>query len=309
MRPRLVERLRRLLPLATLGVVVVSTACATSEEEASPQRPAETLDSSLLFRGDFETGDISQWTWGAQCANGNVQSDAVFERGTVHVVQDMVAKGLYAARFDLPATTKRGACEVLRKRTLGLGDEWYALEFRLPPNWQEPSPEGWGLDIAQLNYQGIWGSPLALKAHSDRVRLQIQSGHCLPVGSPEPGCQYTAGFGVNSAGANISVAPAIPPARFAAGVWHQLLIHMKWSAADDGAAQVFHRQKNETDWVQTVDFSGHPTVQWKDGDTPTQTVTTSDKIGGYRGKSTTPLSIWHDNFCVATTRAAAETCL
>jgi hypothetical protein len=308
MRSRLVERLRLLVPMATLGVVLVSCGWAP-KEEAPPPQPAETLDPSLVFRGDFETGDISQWTWGAQCANGGVQSDAVFARGTVHVVQDTVAEGLYAARFDLPATTKRGACEVVRKRTLGLHDEWYALEFRLPPNWQEPSPEGWGLNIAQLNYQAIWGSPLALKAHSDRVRLHIQSGHCFPVGSPEPGCQYTAGFGINAAGANIRVPPAIPPARFAAGVWHQLLIHMSWSAADDGAAQVFHRQKNESDWVQTVDFSGYPTVQWKDGYTPTRTHTTSDKIGGYRGKSATPLSLWHDNFCVATTRAAAESCL
>jgi Polysaccharide lyase len=289
-----------------LGVVLAGSACTSEEADQKP--PPDTRDPSLLFAGDFETGDYSQWTWGAQCA-GHMQPDERIERGTITVVRDPVAAGLYAARFDLPAATKNSACEVLRKRTLKLGEEWYALEFRLPRGWQEPSLVGWGLDIAQLNYQSIWGSPLALKAHADRVKLQIQSGYCLPFGSPEPGCEYTSGFGANSAGANIKVPLAIPPERFAVDVWHQVLVHIRWSADDDGAAQVFHRRRGDAAWAQTIDVAGFPTVQWKDGYSPTQTHSTSDKIGAYRGRSATPLTVWHDNFCVATSRTAAESCL
>ena len=38
---------------------------------------------AVVFEGDFETGNLSQWSWGAQCANTGVPSDASNVSGTV----------------------------------------------------------------------------------------------------------------------------------------------------------------------------------------------------------------------------------
>jgi Polysaccharide lyase len=260
---------------------------------------------AVVFSGDFETGDPSQWTWGAQCANGGVPSSGSFARGTIIVQSETVAQGRYGARFDLPAATTANACEVLRQRTLDLDEEWYALEFRLPLDWQEPSPTGWGMEIAQLNFQNIWGPPVGLYAHADGVRLILSSGLCRPAGTPYPpgpGCTNNSGPGGNLA--PMYVIPTAPEL----GVWHQVLVHVKWAKDNSGLLQVFHRKRGESAWEQQVTLSGKPTVQWTTTLPPDPANWTADKIGAYRGQSTAPLSVWHDNFCIATTRALAESC-
>src|SRR5947207_2301255 len=85
--------------------------------------------SAAGFSGNFETGNISQWTWGAQCANYGIPSNSSITRGNLYVGRTNVAQGLYSARFDLPPSKLRSACEVLRKRTMALNtDDWYAQE-------------------------------------------------------------------------------------------------------------------------------------------------------------------------------------
>src|SRR5688500_91888 len=149
---------------------------------------------SAQFAGDWETGNISQWTWGAQCANFGLASSSDFDRGNLYVVNSPVSQGIYGSRFDLPASGQRGACEVLRQRTLNLNaDEYYGLDIRFPSDWQEPSSAHWGMSIAQFNYQAIWGGPLGLFAHGDHVKIVLQTGLCRDVYSSNPGCTYSNG--------------------------------------------------------------------------------------------------------------------
>jgi len=292
--------------LAILSIILASGACARGAPEAPPPGSPR-ASGRIVFSGGFETGDPSQWTWGAQCANTGVPSSGSFSRGTITVQSEFVAQGKYAARFDLPAAASGyTACEVLRKRTLELNEEWYALEFRLPLDWQEPSPTGWGMEIAQLNFQNIWGAPVGLYAHADGIRLILSSGLCRPAGTPYPpgpGCTINSGPGGNLA--PMYVIPTAPEL----GVWHQVLVHVKWAKDNSGLLQVFHRRRGESAWEQQVNLSGKPTVQWTTILPPDPANWTADKIGAYRGHSTVPLSVWHDNFCVATTRALAESCL
>ena len=142
-----------------------------------------------MFRGDFETGNIAQWTWGAQCANTGVPSTASSVRGTISVQSEVVGQGSYGARFDLPAAAKAyTACETLAKRLIDLGsDDYYGLMVRFPSDWREPSPAGWGLSLAQLNFEGIWGAPVMLAAHADHITLVMQSGLCNSVSHEHAG--------------------------------------------------------------------------------------------------------------------------
>jgi hypothetical protein len=292
---------RNLACLAILGTLLVG-ACGGEETD------------EIVFNADYESGSISQWTWGAQCAN--TSSATLFTRGTITVQSEIVAQGRYGARIDLPAAPEPTACEAIRRRTLGTGhgsppkEEWYALSVRFPTNLQTSK---WGMTFGQPNYQGIWGSPLHFFVYGPNdasreplhARLVAQGGLCRPVTDPNPGCQWSNGLGSGRDPMRI-----IPHGRFTLGVWHDLLVHVVWTTKGDEALyEGFHRPRGGT-WLQTVSFRpGQPSVQWTNTRDAFATDTTSDKFGAYRGADSQPVSIWHDNICIATTRAAAESCL
>jgi polysaccharide lyase-like protein len=271
--------------------------------------PAALAGRAITFRGDFETGDISQWTWGGQCANTGVPSSGPTVRGTVVVQSRTVAQGRYAARFQLPAATTYTACETLQKRWIRLGrDDYYGLMVRFPRRWREPSAAGWGLALAQLNYEGIWGAPVGIYAHAKRVRLILNSGLCRPVGTPYPpgpGCANNSG-----PGGNVRRMIAIP-APLVRRKWHQLIVHVRWTTRRNGIIEVWHRLKGHRAWNKTVSRRGYPTVQWtaEGGPGALAGARTVDKIGAYRGHSAFPLAVWHDGFVRTASFASAARAL
>jgi hypothetical protein len=268
--------------------------------------PAALAGRAISFRGDFETGDISQWTWGGQCANTGVPSSGSTVRGTVVVQSRTVAQGRYAARFDLPAATTYTACETLDKRRIRLGrDDYYGLMVRFPRPWREPSSAGWGLSLAQLNYEEIWGAPVSLNAHAKRVHLILQSGRCRSFQMSNPGCAYSSGQN-----GNVRRMIAIP-APLVRRKWHQLIVHVRWTPRRNGIIEVWHRLKGHRAWNKTVSRRGYPTVQWtaEGGPSALAGARTVDKIGAYRGHSTFPLTVWHDGFVRTTSFASAARAL
>jgi Polysaccharide lyase len=285
-----------------VAAVVVGVGAYVVDDE--PDQPD--FGESIVFNGDFETGDHKQWSWGAQCANTGVPSSGSSVRGTITVQSAVVAQGKYGARFDLPAASAFTACEALHKRQIGLGtDDYYGLMFRFPTGWREPSSVEWGLSIAQLNFANIWGAPVMLAAHADHIRLVMQSGLCNSVYTSKPGCTYSSGTG-----GNLARMVAVP-SPLALNAWHQLIVHVRWKTDASGMIEVWHRLQGGNSWNKTVSLSGYPTVQWtpEEGPQAIANSTTSDKIGAYRGKATFPLSVWHDGFVRATSFAAAAAAL
>jgi hypothetical protein len=264
-------------------------------------------DGKVLFRGSFEGGGISPWEM--QCANLTSESLDV-TRGTLTVESRVVGQGARSARIDLPASPRStSACEVLTQRPIGIGQsDYYGIMLRLPRHWRQPSTAGWGLVVAQLGYQGIWGAPVSLNVHADRVRLVLQSGLCEPVGSAHPHCEYQTGFGRKGVGRNLPNLLAIPPRRFATGVWHELVVHVHRAFDSTGVLEAWHRRKGQREWVKTAELRGYPTVQWSAA-VPPERVSVSgpvDKIGAYRGPGAHRLlTIWQDGFVRATSFEAA----
>jgi chitodextrinase len=269
----------------------------------TPPPPPPIDVGAIVFNGDFETGDHKQWTWGAQCANTGVPSDALAIRGTITVQSAIVGQGRYGARIDLPAAPDgKSACETVSKRQIGLGtDDYYGLMVRFPSGWREPSSAEWGLALAQFNFQNIWGAPVILIAHANHIALVLQSGLCNPADTSNPGCAYSSG-----AGGNVKPLVAVP-APLTTDAWHELIIHVRWATDSSGVLEAWHRVKGSGSWRKTVLLSGYPTVQWtaNRGPQAIANLTTSDKIGAYRGKATFPLSVWHDGFVRTTSFAAA----
>jgi polysaccharide lyase-like protein len=289
--------------LRTAVMLLLAAALGASCTGASPPHPS--ADSGAVrFRGSFEDGGISPW--GAQCANTS-SLPMLFTRGTLTVQSNVVGEGAYAARIDLPAApSDKTACEALSQRPIGFNsDDYYALMVRFPTDWREPSPAGWGAGIAHLNYEGIWGAPVSLNAHADTVALVVQSGLCRSVYTSSPGCTYSSGLG-----GNLPRAYAVP-APLALGIWHELIVHVRWAIDSSGEVEVWHRLKGSSAWEKTVSVTGYPTLQWT-ADTGPEAIAsrgTVDKIGAYRGQADFPLTIWHDGFVRTTSFASAASAL
>jgi hypothetical protein len=297
---------------------VTASSAATAVVGVAPSEPT----GSVLYKSNWEYGvgglyqglDPSQW--GHQCADNT--STGI--RGTYTAVTGDPDSGTYAGRVDLPAnTTYVQACEALHSRSVGaLGsDDYYAMAVKFPMTWQEPSTAFWGLEFAQLNYEGINSAPLALGAHANNVTLLVNSGACPPPGG-SVGCPYWSGTG-GLPGRPSSLFPsalyAIPPGQLALGVWHELIIHVHLALDSTGAVEVWRRVKGGAGWTQTVKASGFPTLQT--GTTFSGNVITAsnissfgdvDKFGAYRGPSSSPLTIYHDNWCRTSTFPSAASC-
>ena len=153
---------------------------------------------SPVFKGDFEAGNISPWQstpWGgAQCLNYGVPSDSD-ESSALCTSSTTPSRRATTAAVSTCRQRQDNACELLRGRTIAMDDEWYSMEVRFPSDWQEPSPAGWGMSLAQFNFENIWGTPLSVSAHSNYVGLTLNAGLCTSVTSGNPSCENSSGIG------------------------------------------------------------------------------------------------------------------
>jgi hypothetical protein len=291
---------------AFIGALVLGLGfAAISTISADASAPAAGTDAhrkgKVLYRENWESGALDTSQWGAQC--NNVTEPNFARRGSFTIQSAVVGQGHWAARFDLPADAdRRSACEVIHDRRLDLGtDDYFALQLHFPRTWREPGGAFWGLVVAQFNYEAITGPPVGLAAHRDYVNLLVASGYFN--GSVT---QWRSGNGVGRG--NLRPMYAIPrPLKL--GLWHELIVHVRWSSEMTGAVDVWHRLRGRKQWKRTVRFRGYPTVQWSQTRAAISEMGTTDKIGGYRGESSFRISVFNDAFCRATTFRAAASCL
>ncbi len=157
---------------------------------------------SVLWRGDFETGDISQWTR-AQQVNPN----------RLQVVESPVREGRYALRAEvrngdnpIGASGHRNELVLMTNETEG--DEryysWSTLwpeDYPFYPTWQIPT---------QWHHSGSSGAPPV------RFVLGCSAADC---GQPMPDTMF---FIVSGKG--------IWTEKITLGKWHDFILHVKWSS-------------------------------------------------------------------------------
>lgn len=248
------------------------TATVANQQEA----PAPVVvDGKLLWVGDFETGDFSQW----QVGKGGIQQKTA---GRATVVADVVRQGRYAARFEvrpgdnnvsgsgddgercelmIPAELSGGAAE---------GDEaWYALSARMDT---PRSPDGWNT-LVQWHGTAPGGQAFAINAvGGNEIYLRTAGGDL----------------------ANPTLNYYTLAAKWELRRWYDLLVHVVWSSDPaKGMVEAF------ADGARVLPPQHVPTLYTG--------YAVYLKVGHYRKAWTETDVTYIDGVCIATSYEAAVT--
>ncbi len=260
-------------------------------------------DGRVLFDGTWD-GANSRVVWD--------DIHASYDGGTLTLVPGQGRRGT-VARIALPAGGE-AAIEAIHHRPLELGTTTtYGLAFKFPPGWKRPT-DGWGCAIAQLGYPLLKYTNIGVFAEADYLGLEMHTGRIDWHGrSPSAENDATFDFYLQHKDRRGRL---IPNSQFKTGVWHSLLIEIRWETGPTGFLRAWHHVEGESSWTQTVDLERIPTMQWgygidgnfmgPDGKDPSGDVGgLSDKVGAYRDDSPDPLVVYNDGLVLTTSEPLA----
>ncbi len=157
---------------------------------------ASAVHAEVLWRGDFETGDLSQWSKVQSVADSRLQ-----------ITDDPVRQGRYALRVEVrqgddPINGSGNRTEIVRTVPDKEGDErWYSWHVLWPDDY--PSSSAWQL-FTQWHQSGNSGSPpLEFYVIGEELRLRINASEVVWTQPLER------------------------------GVWHEFRFHVRWSSKPD----------------------------------------------------------------------------
>jgi hypothetical protein len=229
----------------------------------------------LLWSGDFETGDLSQWSLNQSCPDG------------VTVVNNPVREGNYAAKFTVDDTSTKANCpavptedpraQVISPRLFGEGDDCYIAFSTYFPSEFPTISKGW-MQVAEIYGPPFGGSPsIGIGVEGDRLVL-----HRGPTNNWEA---------VWKEGSDIPKGTG----------WEDIVLHVKFSTDPTvGFVEVWHNGVKQTlgNGSQRMYYDTLiPGINW-DGSTPNRLI-----LNQYRGLSPAlgPITLYHDAARVGTT--------
>lgn len=268
----------RVQAVAVLALVLLATACS-SEERVGP-RPSQPTDRpDLLWVGDLETGNLSQFKetpW--NITRGGDQPEIVDD-------PEFVREGRYALKIAIPTgeteENKKGACCDPRAELepdlgdIRSGDDlWFGFSTMLAADF--PDSADWQV-ITQWKGKADGSPPVSFKVKDGKYVLAGGDGHPDEIGGYEK-----------------DLAPATP------GQWADWVVHIKFSPdADDGFVEVWHNGQQvlqrfapETGTMYAAEKSGEDAESYL-------------KTGYYRsGEISRSGVLYFDGWRIGTNRAA-----
>ena len=215
------RRCRALVGVALLTVALALGGCGFGSDQkparqngpgASLDQPRHKVEGRELHRGDWETGDLSQWD-GAQAVS----------RDRIQVVTAPVDQGRFAGRFEVREGDNpigfgdRAEVQMETGETEGV-ERWYAWSTMF--DWGFPISDAWQV-VTQWHCEDCDGTPsLAVYVIRDRVALQVNPHEADGTPLKE------------------RVLWSAPLDR---GEWHRFRLHVRWSGSDErGLVELWH---------------------------------------------------------------------
>lgn len=308
-------------PAATSTYTLTCTGAGGSAT-ANATVTVSTGGGTLNFQATFNSGTIAPFNQWA-CAGHNPTSP-IETLGTFAFGQPG-GEGAYYGDYSIPADTSvKQRCQTTQTQndpTRFNAIEYYGLMLYVPANWNPPVP-GWGPTIAELNYQlnltDNSGKALQLNVQADHVTIQMATGLMNVGGKVFPNqtnadgaTQISKCMGVFQTKGYCSIY-AIPPGKLVKGAWNEIIVGDYFTtcanvSSCNGWVKAWYRAKGQTNWTQSADVSGIPTLLYDS--THDGSGNSLDAIGLYRGPATVPIDIGLDNFTRATSFSAVAATL
>lgn len=241
---------------------------------------------------DWETSDITSANGfqNAQIVPNGLSIDTSEHRTGTQSLKVRVAPG--DDPLGLGTGTERAELANLPSPIRPGMDQHYSWSTKFANDWQ--TPNDWGIIWQTHGPDSLNGEilpslnpPVAVSVR-DTLRLNIASGamqegadawHRLPTHAEKD--------------TGIKVVP---------GKWFDIILHVKWSATNDGAADLYLRQEGEAEFTKRASVENIPTLISVNGVVGESYV----KHGLYRNGSPFINTLWHDNFSVTSSLDAAK---
>lgn len=286
------QRLFRTFYLGILLIYCLTTACQKEE----PTVPI--VQEEPIFKGDFETGDTSQW--GDVNRNLDRPLSEQFE-----LVTSPVREGTYAAKTtvhdgDEFLDTGGERCDFERDIAIPFekegADLWYAWSTLFPTDWLTLPviPEENWLLIADWHsvYDDI-GQILQLEIDSDNYFW------ARGLTGKVDGYVNFQGNGDANYIEQKFPQPIIP------GEWNDFVIHIKWTAKAEGSISIWHKTESQTQMTKVFQRNNIPTLQYLG--TPDNYKAPYFILAHYRTATNTHTStVYHDGFRIGKSKEAVQ---
>jgi hypothetical protein len=230
-------------PGASPGVTAPKAAApkVTRPKSVTPAPPAAPAPAPVppiggltSFRGDWETGDTSQWALTCVAAN------------RLQIVTSPVRQGRYAARFEVrPGDKPSSAGERCEAHRSYKGDEsagqayYYAWSTMVPVGWVNPKNYG-----MFLQFHTTWPIAPALE-----ITTQFGEFYLLTRGGDRD----------NYDGRRTTIVPTLSP-----GKWNDFAMYVKWGVSG-GAVKIWHRVQGQSQFNVVFDKINVPNVLTDNG--------------------------------------------
>jgi hypothetical protein len=295
----------------------------------SESRPAASIPGTILYEKSWEDGliDSDSWMHQAEDTLKGVVNGIVY--GTVSVRTGL--RGNRFGEFSLPAnrSDRQGAMMLRSRKVTNGSDEWFAMAYYFPTNWPAAGTSSGGtkmsISLGCPNYYSVNACQVAVLARPRSMFTLINAGAC-PLSGVAPGCPW---YSATPDGGNYSRCRGfkgkqcgplyiVRPGKLKLNVWHEIIMHVYYTLDHNGVVEFWHRVKGpRSRWRKTVSVSGgFPTLQT--GPTSFGTTVTrsnldgwpsTDQFGLYRWPNDSPATLRADNWCRATSFAAAASCI
>jgi len=213
-----------------------------------------------------------------------------------------------------PRTYPLETCDLMTAVSpIGLSSsEYLGLMVYVPKGFSIANASSSGVNIYEMHFQNIYGSPVTLQMHTNNVVLSLETGGCAAHTTSQPGCQYRSNAGHSPCKfSGVHCLPgyyAVPPGAFVQGAWNEIVLHVLWTNTTAGQIQSYYRVKGSSSWTQSSNITGIPTVQWNNAKGCCASGY-NDELEAYTAALRSPMSVWFDNVVDGTSLSAVESAM
>lgn len=217
-----------------------------------------TTFASVVFNGDFETGDYSQW----ETANSGLNCPS--EATQAQIVSSQSRRGTYSSEtivHDGDELWGGERCDLERPHAYDeqTGDEyWYQWSTFFPNDWTSLTGGANGDDwLLIIDWHATQDPDFANVCQP--LQIEINGSNQL-IATMLTG--DVTGYDCYSGSGSANYDSEVIVDSVELGKWNDFIIHVKWTPENTGVAEIWHKTEDESSFDKVFEKTGVPTKQY-----------------------------------------------